>query len=226
MCGRFGLDIRPNAFREHFGVADPPVLAPRYNIAPSQDAACVMVHPDSGERVVRKLRFGLIPHWARDAKIGYKLINARSETAHKKPAFCDAFAKRRLIVPATGFYEWRKDNGKRPWFYGMEGGAPMGLAGIWDRWRDKGSGETVFSFAILTVPANDLVARAHERMPAILSPDAYSAWLRSDTNRETLGELLSPYPPEAMSAWAVSRRVNSPDNDDPSLIEPEEGTEA
>lgn len=220
MCGRFGLDIRPDQLSEQFGVVDPPVLAPRYNIAPSQEAACVMVHPESGRRVVRRLRFGLVPHWADDPKIGYKMINARSETVHEKPAFRGAFAERRLIVPASGFYEWEKADGKRPWYYTKPDGEPVGMAGIWERWRDEAAERTLFSFAIITVPANSLVAEVHERMPAILEPARYSAWLNPEADTGSLRELLGPFPPEKMNSRPVSRRVNSPANDDPSLIKP------
>lgn len=220
MCGRFGLDIRPGSMREHFGVNSPPNLAPRYNIAPSQDAACVMLHPESGERVVRLLRFGLIPHWAKDAKIGYKLINARAETVGEKPAFRTAFAKRRLIVPASFFYEWQKADGRQPWLFAMKDDAPMGLAGLWERFKDKDSGETVFSFSIITVPANDLVARVHERMPAILAPADYEAWLGEESETADVHSLLLPYPPEAMRSRPVSALVNSPRNDGPELLAP------
>lgn len=220
MCGRFGLDLRPDKLREHFGVANPPEIAPRYNIAPTTDAACVMVHPERGERVARKLRFGLIPSWADDPAIGNKLINARSETAREKPSFRSAFAKRRLIVPASGFYEWEKDKGRQPWWYVLAGGEPMGLAGIWERWREPDSERIVFSFALLTVPANELVGRVHERMPAILAPGDYATWLASNTAAPDAAMLLKPYPPEAMRSWPVSKRINSPASDDPGLIEP------
>lgn len=219
MCGRFGLDIRPSQLSEHFGIPDSPVLAPRYNIAPSQNAACVMVHPESGLRVIRKLRFGLVPHWAGDVKIGNKLINARAETVQSKPAFAEAFAKRRLIVPVSGFYEWNRTGDRQPWYFVLKNGVPMGFAGIWDRRRDKTGGETLFSFAIITVPANDLVGRVHERMPAVLTPKDYAEWLGA-VDPEQAAALLRPYLPGEMKAWPVSRRVNSPNNDDPSLIEP------
>lgn len=220
MCGRFGLDIRPGAMRESFGVVSPPTLAPRYNVAPSQDAACVMLHPETCERVSRMLRFGLIPHWAKDKKIGYKLINARAETVAEKPAFRAAFAKRRLIVPASFFYEWRKANGKQPWLFAMKDDAPMGLAGLWERFNDPDSGETIFSFSIITVPANDLVGKVHERMPAILAPRDYGVWLGEDNGSADVLCLLRPYPPEAMQSRPVSTLVNSPRNDGPELLGP------
>jgi putative SOS response-associated peptidase YedK len=218
MCGRFGLDIRPDKLAEHFGVQDPPVLAPRYNICPSQDAACVMVHPETGSRVVRKLRFGLVPHWAGDVKIGYKMINARAETVREKPAFRGAFAKRRLIVPASGFFEWQKQNGKQPWYYFKENGEPLGLAGLWEHWRGDADGELLFSFTIITVPANSLVEKVHERMPAVLKPADYEGWL-TEADPEAAHEMLAPFPPEELAARPVSKRVNSPRNDDPSIIE-------
>ena len=217
MCGRFGLDIRPDILSEHFGIENPPVLTPRYNICPSQDAACIMVHPESGERVVRKLRFGLVPHWADDLKVGYKMINARAETVREKPAFRGAFAKRRLIVPASGFFEWQKLNGKQPWYYFKENGEPLGLAGLWEHWSG-GDGETLFSFTIITVPANSLVEKVHERMPAVLKPSDYTGWL-SEADPAAAHEMLAPYPPAEIAARPVSTRVNSPRNDDPSLIQ-------
>jgi len=220
MCGRFGFDIPPRTVREHFAVADPPELPPRYNIAPSQNAACVMVHPETGKRVLRLLRFGLILHWAKDVKVGYKMINARAETVAEKPAFRAAFKKRRLIVPAAFFYEWAKVGGKQPWLYKLRDGSPMGLAGLWERYSEPESGEAIFSFAIITVPANELVAKVHERMPAILAPENYAAWLDPEETDQHL--LLGPYSSERMRSWPVSTLVNSPKNDDPGLVKPVE----
>jgi putative SOS response-associated peptidase YedK len=214
------MDFPAALLQEHFGLENVPEIPARYNIAPSQEAACVLEHPGKG-RILSMLRFGLAPHWAEDQKIGDKMINARAETVDEKPAFRSAFAKRRCLVPASGFYEWQKVEGgpNRPFFFSHARGEPLGLAGVWERWSPPDGGDHLFSFAIITVPANSLVAETHERMPAIIRPGDYGLWLNREAEPSAAKALLTPYPPEELAARPVSTRVNSPKNDDPSLIE-------
>lgn len=228
MCGRFGFDIPRQVLTEHFGLDAVYDIAPRYNVAPTQAAPAVLPHPDSGARVLRSLRWGLVPSWAKDAKAGARLINARSESAGDKPAFRAAFKRRRCLVPAAGFYEWKRlDKGKQPHWIRLSGGGPLAFAGLWEHWLDPAAASadaapgdaTLYTFTILTCPANPLVAELHDRMPVILDPADYAAWLDPDAERPALEALLAPYPAERMETWPVSTRVNSPRNDDPSLLD-------
>jgi putative SOS response-associated peptidase YedK len=220
MCGRFGFDIPRGVLAEHFGLGAAPDVAPRYNIAPTQEAPVVLLHPDSGARVLRALRWGLVPSWSKDPRAGARLINARAEGAADKPAFRAAFKRRRCLVPAAGFYEWKRlPKGKQPWWIRLRGGGPLAFAGLWEHWLDPQSDATLHTFTILTTAANPLVAALHDRMPVILPPRDYTVWLDPDAARPDLDALLVPYPPELMEAWPVSQRVNSPKNDDPSLLD-------
>jgi len=223
MCGRFGFSMPPKAAAEYFGLETVPRrLAPRWNIAPSQDAACVLRHPDTGARVLRMLRWGLVPHWSKDVKSGARMINARSETAAAKPAFRAAYRARRCLVCADAFYEWQslEQGGKRPWMYRLQGGGPMALAGLWEYWRGAPDDETdLFTFAILTCPANALAARVHDRMPVILRPEDHGAWLDPAADRKAVSALLVPFA-GPMEAVPLTRKINSPANDDPSVQEP------
>jgi len=223
MCGRFGFDMPRQALTEHFGLETAQEIAPRYNLAPTQDAPAVLRHPESGARVLRSLRWGLVPSWARDARGGARLINARSETAAEKPAFRAAFVRRRCLIPAAGFYEWkRREQGRQPHWIRLRTGGPLAFAGLWERWLAPdaaGPDATLYTFTILTCPANALVAGLHDRMPAILAPAGYAAWLDPDAARPDLEALLVPYPAELMEAWPVSLRVNNPRNDDAALLD-------
>lgn len=189
---------------------------PRYNAAPTQRMPVVRVF--DGKRELVLLRWGLIPSWAKDPKIGNSLINARGETVHEKPAFRSAFKARRCLVPADGFYEWRKLSGgsKQPYRITMADSSPFAFAGLWERW-DKGD-EPLETFTIITTTANVLVAPIHDRMPVILDPADYDAWLESQDTTIPMA-LLQPYPAKRMSAYPVSTRVNSPRNDDAAVIE-------
>jgi putative SOS response-associated peptidase YedK len=224
VCGRTSLTATPEELAEAFALDEVPALAPRYNIAPTQPMPAVRVFAATGKRRLGVLRFGLVPHWAKDPSVGARLINARSETAKARAAFRDPFRERRCLVPATGFYEWRRVNRDRqPYLLHRRDGRPMGLAGVWDRWRPAPGveGEPIESCAILTTPANELVARLHDRMPLVLDPADFTLWLDPDvTDPARLLPLLRPYPAEEMVAVPVSPRVNSPHNDDPSLVEP------
>ena len=197
-----------------------PNLPPRWNVAPSQDIPAVRLDRHGKRRLV-SLRWGLIPYWAKDAKIGYRTINARAETVATAPAFREAFRKRRCLIPADGFYEWQKQGGTRqPYRVILKDGAPFALAGLWERWRNPENGEKVESCTIIVTDANELVAPLHDRMPVIIDPADFDAWLDTSRGTETAQALLKPYPAETMTAYPVSKHVNKPENDDPGCIEP------
>lgn len=218
MCGRFALGIPKKRLEEHFG-AELPELPGRYNIAPGQDILAVV--GEGGRRVGRMLRWGLVPYWAKDPKIGYKLVNARVESAASKPSFRASFARRRCIIPAQGFYEWRRQGREAvPHFYVLASGEPMGLAGLWDSWRQP-EGGTLRTCTILTCPANALVAKVHERMPVVLRPEDYASWLApAPPGPELAASVALPRAPEEFEEWQVSQRVNAPGPDDAELLKP------
>lgn len=222
MCGRFTLtEPDAGALLETFSLTHPPdPMPPRYNIAPAQGVATVVSEHD-GSRVLRLMRWGLIPGWAKDPSIGARMINARSETLAEKPAFRNAFKRRRCLIVADGFYEWQKQpGGKVPMFITLKDRQPFGFAGLYETWTEPESGASVITCTIVTGPANALIAPIHDRMPIILPPDAYDLWLDpQEVNTARLTGLLKPYPAEAMAAYPVSARVNTPTFDDPGLIE-------
>ena len=194
-------------------------MQPNYNVAPTQEVPAVVAGNGGGDRRLEMLRWGLIPSWADDPGIGARMINARSETVAEKPSFRRAFKERRCLIPADGFYEWQKTNGgKQPHYIRMKNGRPFAFAGLWESW--KGDGNEIRSCTILTTNPNDIAGEIHNRMPVILPPEGYEVWLYPDV-RETdqLLSLLAPYPPSDMEAYPVSRRVNSPSNNEPSCVE-------
>ncbi|MBA3530657.1 MAG: SOS response-associated peptidase [Ardenticatenales bacterium] len=221
MCGRFTLKVDPNTVYEALELGEMPAkLEPRYNIAPSQPVAVVT---DPALRKVEMFRWGLIPSWAKDPSIANKLINARAETVTEKPSFRTAFAKRRCLVIADGFYEWQKrskaQGGSQPYYFQLDSHDPFAFAGLWELWRDP-EGEVVHSCTLITCAANDLVAPVHARMPVILGEESLWQWLEPDASEDTLHTLLQPYPAERMAAYPVSDLVNSPYNDSPECVEP------
>ena len=219
MCGRYTLRTSVDSLVEAFEIEEyPPSLNPSYNIAPIQEVAAVVEEDE--KRKLEMLRWGLIPSWAKDLAIGNKMINARAETVSEKPSFRKAFKVRRCLILADGFYEWQKtDNGKQPYHVKMEDDSPFAFAGLWETWGKNG--EEVRSATIITTDANDLMKEIHHRMPVILPPEDYGMWLDPDFDeKEALTSLLKPYPADAMEAYPVSRRVNKPSNNEPSVVEP------
>jgi putative SOS response-associated peptidase YedK len=218
MCGRFVIELAPDLVATFFGLAETPVLPPRYNIAPSQPVPVIRQQPD-GSRHLVPLRWGLVTAWAKEPGAG--LINARAETVDAKPSFRRAFRERRCIIPASGFYEWQKgEQGKVPYYIRMADGAPMPFAGIWECWKAP-DGQVLESCAILTTTANATVSAIHERMPVILPPAAIARWLDPVLHdAERLAALLAPCPPERIEAYPVATLVNRPANDSPACIEP------
>ncbi len=229
MCGRFAFFSPADAIRAAFDTGIPREfavdgeLAPeqqRYNIAPTQQVLTIVADRD-GNRLWRSLQWGLVPFWAKDPAIGNRMINARAETITEKPSYRQAFARRRCVVPATGFYEWRKDadGSKTPWFIARTDGLPLALAGIWDRW-DGDPEQPLFSCSIITTAANPFMRDLHERMPVILEPADLTGWLaRAAQSAELQARVTAPVTAE-LQAWPVSRAVNSPANDAPRLVEP------
>lgn len=218
MCGRYSLTTPVAALRDLFGFSARPNLAPRYNIAPTQEVAVVRLASGSGGRQLVMLRWGLIPSWARDLATGSPLINARAETAAEKPAFRSAFRHRRCLVLADGFYEWKASEGgpKQPWRITRADGAVFAFAGLWEHWETP-DGEAVESCAIVTTEAAPAIGHIHSRMPVILAPGGLDAWLAGSPS--DAGALLHPYE-GSLDARPVSRRINNVRNDDASLIEP------
>ncbi len=219
MCGRFTLTLPAEKLCLLFKVPSVPPLPPRFNIAPTQPA--LVVRQARGEREACLLKWGLVPPWAKDPSMGPRLINARSETVREKPSFAPAFRKRRCLVPADGFYEWRKtQGGSRPYLFRFRDKRPFAFAGLWERW-ERGPGEPLETFTILTTRANPLVAPIHPRMPVILDPRDYQPWVDpAFRDLPRLEALLRPFPPEEMEGFPVTPRVNKPDFDEPSCVEP------
>ena len=222
MCGRYTLTASPEQIIAHFGLRQAPDVEARYNIAPTQEVPVVRRLEAGGPRSADLLRWGLVPFWADDLKIGNRMINARAETVATKPAYRASFRRRRCLVPADGFYEWRLEaHGKQPYLFRRRDGGVFAFAGLWDRWVSKEEDEAVESFTILTTDANNPVRPIHRRMPVILPERYYDLWLDPAVeDAERLAQLLGPPPDEELVAVAVSQKVNSPANDDPSVIEP------
>lgn len=218
MCGRFALAPDKKVLEMLYDLEIRAEFPPRYNIAPAQDVLAVRLSPQNQNKEATFFKWGLVPFWADDQNIGNKMINARAETAPQKPSFRNAFKKRRLLIPATGFFEWKKENGrKQPYYICRKDGRPFSLAGLWERW-DKGEAP-LETCTILTTDPNELVAPMHNRMPVIVPEEAFEDWLHSPPGSD-LNNLLKPYPPEELTAYKVSRMVNNPASDNEELIEP------
>ena len=242
MCGRYTIRLLQPVV-DMFGVPLPDDFPPRFNVAPTEDVPVVRAGDEESRRQFRLdlMHWGLVPSWADDPSVGNRMINARAETAATKPAFRDAMKRRRCLIPADGFYEWKKlgdsdphsdpaAKGKRkaavrkqPYLFRMKGDKPFAFAGLWDTWRRDG--EKLESFTILTTSPNDLVGQVHDRMPVIVAPEDYARWLDPKCNATDVQDLLRAYPAEAMEAIPVGRHVNSPANDDPRCVEKEEAWE-
>jgi len=214
MCGRYALHASPEVVALHFALEEAPEFRQSYNVCPGTDITVVRIARD-GKRAARQHRWGLIPHWAKDPSIGNKLANARGESLLERPAFRDAFRRWRCLVPASGFYEWQGVGGhKHPWYFTPAGAPLFGLAGITSIWNG------MRSVSLITTEPNALMQPIHDRMPVIVAPADYAAWLDSaNDDTQTLMRLVRPYPAQDMAARPVSPRVSRPENDDASLIE-------
>lgn len=221
MCGRTALTAKPEDLQAALGLDEPPVIVPRYNVPPSQPVAVVRKPRSSTKRAIELLRWGLVPSWAKDARIGHKLGLARSENVTTTPAFRDAIRWRRCLVIIDGFFEWQREgkHPSQPFFVRRADHAPFALAGIWERWVAP-DGEIVESCAIITQPARPPVEAIHDRMPIVLERDAWDRWLDPEvTQTDALAPMLKPHEP-ALVAYPVSRIVNDPRHDDPRCVEP------
>jgi putative SOS response-associated peptidase YedK len=223
MCGRViqssgplklaivdGMSVRDSRLTNH---------PPRYNAAPSQELLVIRRNRKTGEVSLDPLRWGLIPYWCQDPKGGRRPINAKSETVASLPMFREAYVRRRCILPVDGFFEWKAikgTNAKQPFAIAMRDGSPFGIAGIWENWKAP-EGEWQRTFAVITVPSNELVGQIHDRMPAILRPEQYDRWLSDEPDAR---DMLQSYSAELMRMWPISTRVNKPENDDPSILDP------
>ncbi len=245
MCGRYTLKTPAVKLIELFRVPSMPMLAPRYNIAPTQLVICVRaVSEQPGANEALFMRWGLIPYWAKDMKIGNTMINARSETVADKPAFRTAFAKRRCLIPADGFFEWQKlsTGKKQPWLIQKNDAEPFAFAGLWECWHPKDSdvatgvsakavdsfdepADPVISCTILTTSANRDMRPLHERMPVILPIESWAAWLSPQASKGQLTEILKPFDDGQLVRTSVSTVVNRPVPDGSQCIEPVDSPE-
>jgi putative SOS response-associated peptidase YedK len=223
MCGRVIQSSAPIRYGivDGMNVHDSRVhnYPPRWNGAPSQDLLVIRLNHKTGEVSLDPLRWGLIPYCCQDPKGGRKPINAKCETVHSLPTFRDAFRRRRCILPVDGFFEWKAIKGQKarqPYAIAMKDRSPFGIGGLWENWKDPTSGGWIRTFAIITTPANELVAEIHDRMPLILAPTDYVRWLSDEPDPY----LMRPFPDEPMRMWPISARVNKPENDDPLIVEP------
>jgi putative SOS response-associated peptidase YedK len=215
MCGRFTLTSLAQTLAETFDLSDVPDLIGSYNIAPSQAITTLILQ--SGQKCLKSMKWGLVPFWAKDSKIGDKLINARAETLSEKPSFRYAFQKRRCLILADGFYEWQTIKGKKakqPYYIRMSDHQPFAFAGLWELWQ-KDDSESIISCTIITTEANDLVKPIHHRMPVIMAAEKVDQWLDSTTETQALQSLLTPYESQNMMAYPVSSLVNNPRNNQP-----------
>ncbi|ALF11136.1 SOS response-associated peptidase [Parageobacillus thermoglucosidasius] len=221
MCGRFSLAVGIEQLRSLFKFVFEEDIAPRFNIAPNQ--AVLTVFEAEGKRIGKMMKWGLVPSWADDPKIGWKMINARAETVDEKPSFRRALKRRRCLILADGFYEWKTVEGKKiPYRITLRDGQPFAFAGLWETWEKRG--ETLYTCTIITTTANELVKGIHDRMPVILPQDWHDAWLDPHLeDTDYVKSLLQPYPAEEMKMYEVSTIVNSPKNDVIECMEPVNG---
>jgi len=215
MCGRFAFYSPSEATAALFGVSGSVEVEPRYNIAPTQYVAAIR-NDNEQQREIVMLRWGLVPFWAKDPAIGNRMINARAETVAEKPSYRAAYRHRRCIVLADGFYEWqRQGDGKVPHFISLASGEPFALAGLWELWKDKQTGDSLQTTTLITTAANEFMTPLHHRMPVVLEPASADEWLAGSS--DYLDDVAARTP--ALQAWPVDRRVNNARNEGEELIE-------
>lgn len=234
MCGRFTLTASPEALQAQFALPEAPQLAPRYNIAPTQPVAIVRTSAKDGQREWTHVQWGLVPSWAKDPSIGARMINARAETVAEKPSFRAAFKRRRCLVPASGFYEWKKvGKRKQPYYITVQNGAtgnadapPFAIAGLWEYWEGA-DGSALETCTLITTDANEALGELHNRMPVIIAPDEYDVWLgevvdnqEDPTFLSQLQHLLRPYPATKTQFHPVSTYVNNARHEGADCIQP------
>jgi putative SOS response-associated peptidase YedK len=228
MCGRYVRKSTRREIANWFAAEDAEGVewGASYNVAPQTFQPVVRLNRDTGQREIVLMRWGLVPYWSKDAKIGYSTINAKAETVARAPAFRDAFRRRRCLVPADAFYEWQKldPKHKQPYAIALTSREPYGLAGLWERWRDPQTQQWLETFTIITTEANEVVAPLHNRMPVIVERKDYTRWLSGGEPAQPPLDLLRPFPAEQMTAWKVDPSVGKVSNDAAELLEtpPEE----
>jgi putative SOS response-associated peptidase YedK len=217
MCGRFVMKAPPAELVAHFGLDECADFGPRHNIPPGTDIPVIRQSPE-GKRVLHLLRWGLVPHWAKDSGIGAKLNNARGESVAEKPSFRDAFKRRRCLIPASGFYEWKVEGKiKQPYYISLKSGEPMAMGGLWESWKTS-DGSILRTVCIVTTSPNAVMRPIHDRMPVIVAPANWQSWLSGMP--EVVGGMVAPYRDDELQAWPVSRLVSKAKDDDPDLILP------
>jgi putative SOS response-associated peptidase YedK len=221
MCSRFTLHSRLNLLLQQFSLQAGLDWAPRYNVAPTQRVPIIRVSPSSGQREMAPARWGLVPSWAKDVSIGKRLINARAESVASKPSFRAAFKRRRCLVPADGYFEWQKrPSGKQPYYVHRCDNLPFGMAGLWEAWHEDHD-DWLETFTVITTDASPMTAPIHDRMPVIVDPRNYLAWLDPDSSDlDSLQAMLRPYGGDDFQLDPVDKHVNSPRNDDPLCVSP------
>ena len=227
MCGRYGRRADKQRIAEwmqthNTSVFDDSYPAPSYNVAPQSLQPVVRLDSETGQRELTVMRWGLVPFWAQDSKIGYSTINAKSETVTTSPAFREAMKRRRCLVPAEWFYEWQKidTKTKQPYAIGLPDGSLFAFAGLWETWKDKTKDQVLETYTVLTTDPNELMEPIHDRMPVIIAPKDYQRWLEPGESTHLPVDLLRPYPAEEMNAWKVGSAVGNVRNNEPGLIVP------
>lgn len=223
MCARFTLRTSAQAIQRLFDLDEVPDIEPRYNVAPTQDVLAV-AEDAKGERKVRMLRWGLVPNWAKDPAIGTKMINAKSETVSERPAYRQAFEKRRCLIPADGFFEWTDPvlpkSPRQPYRIRLKGEEPFAFAGLYEYWFASKGAEPLVTCTLLTTEPNAVVEPLHDRMPVILDPADYGRWLDRKTPGDKVRELLRPFPAEVMEAYPVTTKMNRATYEEADIVEP------
>jgi len=224
MCGRYYRRSDKQKIAEVFRTGVPTTfeILPSYNVAPQTFQPVVAFNKKSLERELLQMRWGLVPYWASDPKVGYSTINAKAETLTTSPVFREAIKRRRCLVPADGFYEWQPIDrkNKQPFAFALKDGSLFALAGLFDVWKDKQTGQALFSYSVITTDPNELLEPFHNRMPVIVKPADYERWLAPAEPHHLPVDLLRPYPDELMTAWRISTAVGNVKNDDTNLITP------
>jgi putative SOS response-associated peptidase YedK len=227
MCGRYGRRADKQRIAEWMqthdtNVFDDSYFAPSYNVAPQSLQPVVRMDAETGRRALTVMRWGLVPFWSKDAKIAYSTINAKAETVTTSPTFREAFKRRRCLVPADFFYEWQKVDAKakQPYAIGLQDYSPFAFAGLWDAWKDKGTGKVLETYTVITTDPNEVMEPIHNRMPVILHPSDYQRWMAPADPAQLPVDLLRPYPAEQMTAWKVGSDVGNVRNNGPVLVRP------
>jgi putative SOS response-associated peptidase YedK len=225
MCGRYYRRSDKQRIAEAFRIGVPPSfdILPSYNVAPQSFQPVVRLNEENSERALALMRWGLVPFWSKDQKIGYNTINAKAETVATSPAFREALKRRRCLVPADGFHEWQKLDAKtkQPYAIGLKDGSLFAFAGLWERWTDKATNQPLETYAIITTEPNELTAPVHNRMPVILAPKDYERWMAIADPTRLPVDLLRPYDADQMTSWKVSAAVGNVRYNEPGLLNPQ-----